>query len=111
MWSNLKIGGGKAPVTSAPATAPAITAPPSSPTAGQSGWSKWAPAAWAIGGALVAGAAAGTAYYRRDDINTGYSWVTDHMKYVGSLWDENSLNTRMENMVKAEQQLGVMFRM
>jgi len=110
VWSNLKLGSSSPTMASAPASAPAITAPPKSTLAGQSVWSKWAPAAYAVGGALIAGAAAGTAYYRREDIGAGYSWATDHMKYVGNLWDENSMRARMENVLNIERDLGVAFR-
>ncbi|KAG2154950.1 uncharacterized protein EDB93DRAFT_1247907 [Suillus bovinus] len=79
------------------------------PTA-ESGWAKWAPAAYAVGGALVAGAAAGTAYYRRDDIGSGYSWATDHMNYVRNLWDEEALRKRMRDLDEVQVHLGVTFR-
>ncbi|KAK0230978.1 hypothetical protein IW262DRAFT_1453901 [Armillaria fumosa] len=73
-------------------------------------WSKWAPAAYAVGGALLAGAAAGGAYYRRDDLGVGYTWATDHMKYVRNLWDEPALRQRVEDLVDIEEQEGVIFR-
>ncbi|PBK72773.1 hypothetical protein ARMSODRAFT_953174 [Armillaria solidipes] len=80
--------------------------PPESNTS----WSKWAPAAYAVGGALLAGAAAGGAYYRRDDLGVGYTWATDHMKYVRNLWDETALRQRVEDLVDIEEQEGVIFR-
>lgn len=76
----------------------------------ESGWAKWAPAAYAVGGALVAGAAAGTAYYRRDDIGSGYNWATDHMNYVRNLWDEEALRKRMRDLIDVQVHLGVTFR-
>lgn len=75
----------------------------------ESGWAKWAPAAYAVGGALVASAAAGTAYYRRDDIGSGYSWATDHMNYVRNLWDEEALRKRMRDLDDIQVHLGVTF--
>lgn len=89
----------------------AITAPPSKEKedAGSS-WSKWAPAAYAVGGALLASAAAGTAYYKREDLGAGYSWATDHMKYVRNLWDENALRRRVDNLIDVEERMGVTFR-
>ena len=80
------------------------------PQASVSSWKKWAPAAYAVGGALIAGAAAGAAYYKRDDINVGYTWATDHMKYVGNLWDEDSLKKRLNDLFEIEEKMGVMFR-
>ncbi|KAG1752628.1 uncharacterized protein EDB91DRAFT_1243392 [Suillus paluster] len=83
-----------------------ITAPPTA----ESGWGKWGPAAYAVGGALVAGAAAGTAYYRRDDIGSGYGWATDHLNYVRNLWDEEALRKRLRDLIDAQVHLGVVFR-
>ncbi|OJA09290.1 hypothetical protein AZE42_03134 [Rhizopogon vesiculosus] len=96
----------------APSTGPqkpplaAITAPP----AAESSWGKWAPAAYAVGGALMAGAVAGVAYHRRDDIGSGYSWATDHMNFVRNLWDEEALRKRLQDLIDAQVHLGVVFR-
>ncbi|OBZ76744.1 hypothetical protein A0H81_03690 [Grifola frondosa] len=73
-------------------------------------WQKWAPAAYAVGGALLAGVAAGTALYKREEIGVGYTWITDHMKYVGNLWDEGELRRRVERLGEIEEQMGVVFR-
>lgn len=91
------------------------TATPAPPTTQQkapsTAWGKWAgPAAYAVGGALLAGAAAGGAYYSREDLGQGYTWTTDHMKYVGTLWDEDTLNRRISGLIDIEEQEGVTFR-
>ncbi|OCH92192.1 hypothetical protein OBBRIDRAFT_791568 [Obba rivulosa] len=100
----------KSASTSVPA-GPPIAAPPTAQTSiSTSGWSKWAPAAYTIGGALLAGAAAGTAYYKREDLGFGYKWVTDHMRYVGTLWDDATLQRRVDRLVELEQEMGVVFR-
>ena len=65
---------------------------------------------YAVGGAILAGAVAGGAYYKRDDLTQGLSWATDHMKYVGNLWDEESLNQRVEALIDIEKERGVIFR-
>jgi hypothetical protein len=86
------------------------SASPSQPITA-SGWGKWVtPAAYAFGGAVLAGAAAGGAYYKREDINVGFTWATDHMKYVGNLWDEQALKKRLDALVDTEEQEGVLFR-
>ena len=98
--------------TSPPPAAPkAIAAlpPPPSPS-NEGGWKKWAPAAYAVGGALLAVGAAGAAYYKRDEIGVGYKWAVDHMKYVGNLWDEAALKKRLEDLLQIEEKMGVMFR-
>lgn len=84
----------------APRLAGAIAAPPSPSSAkGASPWSKWAaPAAYTLGGLVLGGAAAGTAYMRRDDLGLGYTWATDHMRYVGTLWDEARMKQRVEEL-------------
>ena len=96
--------------TSAPAAAVPRAALPPPPPGPASPWKKWAPTAFAVGGALLAGAAAGTAYYKRDDIGVGYTWATDHMKYVGNLWDEATLQKRVDDLMQIEEKMGVLFR-
>lgn len=88
----------------------AITTPPTA--APTSSWAKkWgAPAAYGVGGLLLGGAAAGAAYYQRDALGMGYKWATEHMKYVGTLWDEDKLKERLEKLISIEQILGVTFR-
>ncbi|KAJ6515703.1 hypothetical protein C8R45DRAFT_810422 [Mycena sanguinolenta] len=82
--------------------------PQAAPT---SAWGKWAgTASYAVGGALLAGAAAGATYYKRDDLGLGYTWATDHMKYVSHLWDAQALNRRVDFLVDAEEKEGVLFR-
>ncbi|CAK5280034.1 unnamed protein product [Mycena citricolor] len=90
----------------------AVGSAPAAPnTATSSPWAKWAaPAAYAVGGALLAGAAAGTTYYHREDIGLGYSWATDHMKYVGNLWDSDALDKRVDFLTNLQAQESVLFR-
>lgn len=73
-------------------------------------WGKWVPAAYAVSGALLAGAAAGGAYYKREDLGLGYAWATDHMKYVGNLWNEAALEQRVNGLLEAEAKEGTTFR-
>ena len=87
-----------------------ITAPPASASSSSS-WASWAiPAAVGLGGILVSGAAAGAAYYKRKDIGEGYQWATDHMKYVGTLWNEEQLKKRVDLLMDIDKSLGVVFR-
>ncbi|KAH0839934.1 hypothetical protein J3R83DRAFT_888 [Lanmaoa asiatica] len=81
-----------------------------SETPSASAWTKWAPAAFAIGGAVVAGATAGAAYMRRDDITSGYTWASDHMKFIGNLWDEKAMRERLENLLAAHADHGIVFK-
>ncbi len=88
-----------------------ITAPPApEASAGASLWQKWAaPAAYTLGGALFAGAAAGAAYYKREDIGASATWVTDHLRYVGKLWNKNELEARLDRVLQIESMQGVLF--
>jgi hypothetical protein len=87
-----------------------IEAPPTSEKSSKSKWN-WTPAAYAAaaGGALLAGVA-GTAYYKREDLGAGYSWATDHMRYIGALWDESALNKRVDDLLNVEEHFGITFR-
>ncbi|KAI6163078.1 hypothetical protein EDD17DRAFT_1776250 [Pisolithus thermaeus] len=79
-------------------------------TSKATGWARWAPAAYTVGGAIAAGAAAGAAYWRREDITSGYKWAFDHMKYVGNLWDKEAMGKRLDDLTLLEQQ-GIVFKM
>ncbi|KAF8450520.1 hypothetical protein L210DRAFT_283686 [Boletus edulis BED1] len=81
-----------------------------SETSSASAWAKWAPAAYAIGGAVLAGATAGAAYMRRDDITSGYTWASDHMRFVGSLWDEKAMHQRLDDLLAADTDHGIIFK-
>jgi hypothetical protein len=97
-------------------TAPAqpsglLIGPPAQAGASSGAWSRWAPAAaYTVGGALIAGAAAGTAFYKRNELTSGYTYLQDHMKYAGNLWDENALKRRVDDILRAEQEHGITFR-
>ncbi|KAI0638016.1 hypothetical protein C8Q77DRAFT_1088902 [Trametes polyzona] len=106
--SGFKGWGAKTTTTTTTASASAA-ATGAQTTTTTSVWSKWAPAAYAVGGALLAGAAAGTAYYKRDDIGVGYTWVTDHMRYVGNLWNQAELEERLQKLLEIESRMGVLF--
>lgn len=100
------------PAAAAPSNPPLlqITAG-TSETTSASAWGKWAPAAaYAIGGAVIAGATAGAAYMRRDDITSGYTWASDHMQFVGSLWDEKAMRERLDNLLAARADHGIVFK-
>lgn len=83
------------------------------PTPGstKTGWNSWAaPAAYAVSGAVLAGAAVGGAWYKREDLGQGYTWATDHMKFVGHLWDEKTLRQRVDDLIGLEKSHGILFR-
>ncbi|KAG8698159.1 hypothetical protein FRC08_006100, partial [Ceratobasidium sp. 394] len=106
--------------SSSPTPAPqpiraAIMPPPSASqvTKSTSPWSTWVPA---VGGALLAGAAAGTAYWKRKEaaeygaqVAGVGTWLKDHMQYLGSLWDEKALARRVDEVVRLVEEGGVAF--
>lgn len=100
---------------STPKSAGLITAPPPGNPPGEpkqrTGWQKWAPVAYGAGAAMLAGAIAGTAYYKREEVTFGWTWAGDHMKYVKNLWDEEALKKRVENVVDTGSEVGVLFKM
>ena len=93
-----------------PVAKPVLPAPASNPASSPGRWGSWGSTAYAVGGALVAGAVAGTAYYHRTDIETGYGALTEHMQYVGALWDKDALAVRVHRLVEGETKHGIVFR-
>lgn len=107
MFSKMSIfGTSKSTAATTAPSGPAVAAS----TTSSSSWQAWMPAAYAVGGALVAGAAAGTAYYKQEDLGNAYTWAGDHMKYVGTLWDEKKLKSRLEKLLEIENEMNVSFR-
>ena len=100
------------PTASGTTRKPVAALPAPEPATGSGGfWQKWGTTALAVGGAAItAGAAASAAYYKKDDIGTGYMWATDHMKYVGNLWDEAELNNRLDTIFSYDKNMGILFR-
>lgn len=86
--------------------AAAASSSQASPTSTKSGWAKWAPAAL---GAVVAGAAAGAAYYKKEELTSSVGWAGDHLKYVGNLWDKQALQRRVDSLVAVRKESGVIF--
>jgi hypothetical protein len=91
---------------------PVAALPAPEPATGKGGfWQSWGTTALAVGGAVIAaGAAASAAYYNKDEIGIGYTWAMDHMKYVGSLWEETELNKRLDTVVGFDKKMGILFR-
>ncbi|KAJ7590785.1 hypothetical protein C8J56DRAFT_1134585 [Mycena floridula] len=96
------------PANKEASTSSTSTSPSPSP-APASSWSKWVPAAYAVGGAIIAGAAAGGAYYKREDLGEGYSYLTDHILYIRNLWNEAALDKRIADLMDFGEKLGVAF--
>ncbi|KAG9127836.1 hypothetical protein FRC07_008479 [Ceratobasidium sp. 392] len=93
----------------------AIMAPPGTSQIAKSAspWATWVPA---VGGAILAGAAAGTAYWKRKEVaeygaqvaGVG-TWLKDHMQYIGNLWDEKASAQRVDEVMKLVEEGGIAF--
>lgn len=69
-----------------------------------------------MGGAILAGAAAGTAYWKRNEVaqygaqvaGVG-TWMRDHMQYIGNLWDEKAMAQRVDAVMQIAEEGGIAF--
>jgi hypothetical protein len=97
------------PSTAASPTMKAETPTPTSRWALPTRQSLLKASAVALGGA----AAVGTAYWRKDDLQFGWKWVSDHAVFVRNLWDDQGMRERLEGlagMVKKGQRDRIVYR-
>lgn len=76
--------------------------------AAQSFWSK-SSTLYGLGAVALGAAAAGTAYYRREDFMNGWKWGFDHMTFVKNLWDDTAMKDRLDTLYRLEKERDIVF--
>ena len=109
--SSSKARGGASSTSSAPAPVPVEAETSTS----KSAWSipriptPSTKALYGLGAVAIGAAAAGTAYYRREDFLNGWKWGFEHMTFVKNLWDAEGMGNRLEDLDGLGKEHGVRF--
>lgn len=75
----------------------------------QSFWNKTS-TLYGLGAVALGAAAAGTAYYRREDFMNGWKWGFDHMTFVRNLWDDAGMKERLDALDVLDRNHSIRFR-
>lgn len=96
---------------SRPKTPPSTAPNESQPATKSSSWLPAASSKTLYGAAALAlgAAAAGTAYYRREDFLNGWKWGFEHMTFVKNLWDDQAMKARLEGINELGEERKIVF--
>lgn len=86
----------------------ALLAPPAS-VAAVPAWQKWGKIAMYAGAGAAVAAGGAAAYFKKDQITEGWSWVGSHLEFVGCLMKGEELRKRVAGMVTLNKELHVGF--
>lgn len=66
------------------------------------GSSLWRPAVATAAGLTALAGAAGAAYWKKDALQTSWSWAISHLSFVVELWKTNVMQKRVQDLEEAD---------